>query len=96
MLDGTPTKRSRPLGREKQTPKTGAHGRRKEDAEKKTDTEKKTYTSAEKRKQKINAHAVLVNDLVFPFSKMRAPRDGSPPVGVPRSALQQGRFLPVW
>ena len=41
MLEGTPTKRPRLLGREKQTPKTGAHGHRKEDAEKKTDTRSK-------------------------------------------------------
>jgi hypothetical protein len=31
MLEGIPTKRPRLLGREKQTPKTGAHRRRKED-----------------------------------------------------------------
>ena len=37
MLEETPTNIPRLLGREKQTKKTGAHGRRKEDAEKKTD-----------------------------------------------------------
>ena len=56
MLDGTPTKRSRPLGREKQTKKTGAHGRRKEDAE------NTRRTRAQKRKiQKIYANVVLAN-----------------------------------
>ena len=39
MLEGIPTKRPRLLGREKQTPKIGTQGRRKEDAEKNRRTE---------------------------------------------------------
>ena len=39
------------LGREKQTPKTGTHGRREEDAEKKTDTDNKR-TRAQKRENR--------------------------------------------
>ena len=56
MLEETPTNRPRLLGREKQTKKTGAHGRRKEDAE------MNRRTRAQKRKiQKIYANVVLAN-----------------------------------
>ena len=56
MLEETPTNRPRLLGREKQTPKTGAHGRRKKRCGK-----HQTHTGAEKRIQKIYANVVLAN-----------------------------------
>ena len=48
MLEGTLTKRPRLLGREKQTPKTGAHGRRKKRCGKEN-----RRTRAQKRKYGI-------------------------------------------
>ena len=57
MLEETPTNRPRLLGREKQTPKTGAHGRRKKRCGKEN-----RRTRAQKRKiQKIYANVVLAN-----------------------------------
>merc|ERR1712078_656780 len=55
MPERKPTKRPRLFAREKQTPKTGEHGRRKEYGEKKTDTENKRTQAYLRESNKANS-----------------------------------------